>query len=827
MAEQTARTGNNSPTTQIGQLNINCGKTADNTAEQTVVHCGECDRFYQAYKTDKLSLNVKNYSLCAGKVDDAKTYLCYNYYLMLTRHNEPYITPALVIKEGYSEITTRNDQFDRPSKIIPNDLNPIVVIGEGGIGKSLFLSKLFFDYVKLSLDGNMDIIPIWLKGDYFGHGTHFPKEWIFHQLTDKYPKLGFEQIFQNHTNRIYIILDAINNMEYLDKKDFVNKMQEWSHFIREYNEQHENVRFVLSSRFIDDLDVFDSGKSVRIYIDPLDEEKSKKFIALFVNSENYREKLYKILRNNSELPFIGIPYFLRKLIDCRNSEAEIKNKTDVILLYIKSLFEKESASPKALRKRELRMIKDIKIYDFHYNNCYFISAIAVCAFHCQKKNTTVLKQTDIDELFADDTKRSFVIDVAIEEGILIKDRSVYRFSHPILQEFFAALFIYSELPSSYGIRDIIRFEDETMNMQVLPHLYNFIDNRIAFVDTLLKNEYPIYAAECVVNNGSDLRKKVAQHLIGLFKDMNATTPRLKELGFYLGRIGDLRFDKKDGYIQPQTISIPGSRRVKISKYPVTNAEFALFIRDGGYEKKEFWQEAENSNWFDYESVFESMFEFWMGIRKRFSSEQTFVDFCLNPLVDKKQCACLAWFLKMEDDEVRGMLRELYSKEKYKKPLLWDDPNYYNPSQPVVGVSIFEANAYCTWISAKTGQCYRLLTQDEWEIVAKSKAKSYVWGNIFDKNICNTLKTDIKAILPVGIIEKNKTAEGIYDINGNIFEWTSTIYSPNDNPLKVQYVVKGGSWVQGPERATSAYIGRAKAWCRNLDVGFRMCLDENS
>ena len=120
---------------------------------------------------------------------------------------------------------------------------------------------------------------------------------------------------------------------------------------------------------------------------------------------------------------------------------------------------------------------------------------------------------------------------------------------------------------------------------------------------------------------------------------------------------------------------------------------------------------------------------------------------------------------------------------------------------------------------------RILTNREWDIIARSDTRSYICDIDGGLKI-NTSEANLKRILPVGVLMYNKTPEGIYDINGNIYEWTSSLYQSNEESFDSQYIVKGGSWVQSLERATSNYVGRAKSWCRNIDIGFRVCLDEN-
>ncbi|MFN6203662.1 MAG: formylglycine-generating enzyme family protein, partial [Acidobacteriota bacterium] len=72
---------------------------------------------------------------------------------------------------------------------------------------------------------------------------------------------------------------------------------------------------------------------------------------------------------------------------------------------------------------------------------------------------------------------------------------------------------------------------------------------------------------------------------------------------------------------------------------------------------------------------------------------------------------------------------------YDQPAQWQNINFNNPRQPVVGISWFEARAYCNWLTscarAETGRIYRLPTEVEYEAAARGRAgRLYCYGDKF-------------------------------------------------------------------------------------------------
>jgi len=170
-------------------------------------------------------------------------------------------------------------------------------------------------------------------------------------------------------------------------------------------------------------------------------------------------------------------------------------------------------------------------------------------------------------------------------------------------------------------------------------------------------------------------------------------------------------------------------------------------------------------------------------------------------------------------------------------------NRYQPSdigwgrgtRPVINVSWFDARAYADWLSAKTGQQYRLLTEAEWEYAARAgSSTSYSWGNDIGRGNANCSSCgsqwDNKQTAPVGSFKPN--AFGLHDLHGNVWQWVEDCNegshngAPTDGSAHTtgtctQWVVRGGSWRSHPQDLRSAYRVGRDADGRYSDQGFRL------
>jgi formylglycine-generating enzyme required for sulfatase activity len=157
------------------------------------------------------------------------------------------------------------------------------------------------------------------------------------------------------------------------------------------------------------------------------------------------------------------------------------------------------------------------------------------------------------------------------------------------------------------------------------------------------------------------------------------------------------------------------------------------------------------------------------------------------------------------------------------PRYWDDNRFNHATQPVVGVSWYEAVAYCAWMTGKlqaAGQAVeaRLPTLEEWRHAAGSAV--YPWGPAFDPARANSEESGLGQTTPVDMYPDGATtgSDKIWDMAGNVWEWTNTDDGDKRNPF---YWLAGGAYWNDKKNIGSA----ARFWLnprlRNGFYGFRV------
>ena len=165
----------------------------------------------------------------------------------------------------------------------------------------------------------------------------------------------------------------------------------------------------------------------------------------------------------------------------------------------------------------------------------------------------------------------------------------------------------------------------------------------------------------------------------------------------------------------------------------------------------------------------------------------------------------------------------------------DDQGTGRGSRPVLILSWLDTQEYVRWLSRVTGKSYRLLSEAEWEYVARAGSTTkYHWGDYLGTNKANChlcgSQWDNTITAPVGSFEPN--AFGLFDTAGNLFEWVEDCWNdsyrgaPADGSTWTsgdcsERVLRGGAWAVGKFNVRSSdrlsqSVGKAAGW-----YGFRV------
>lgn len=160
--------------------------------------------------------------------------------------------------------------------------------------------------------------------------------------------------------------------------------------------------------------------------------------------------------------------------------------------------------------------------------------------------------------------------------------------------------------------------------------------------------------------------------------------------------------------------------------------------------------------------------------------------------------------------------------KFIVPTRDSDGDAWDPDWPVCMINFHSANAYAEWRSDRDGLSYRLPTSMEWEKAARGvDGRLYPWGNHFDPSFCRMKETAPGKPLPapVGSYSDDVSPYGVYDMAGNVSEWTST---PQQNATD-NYLLRGGSFNSFSLVCRLDWHLNSPATYRHTHYGFRMVL----
>ncbi|MBA3530673.1 MAG: SUMF1/EgtB/PvdO family nonheme iron enzyme [Ardenticatenales bacterium] len=168
------------------------------------------------------------------------------------------------------------------------------------------------------------------------------------------------------------------------------------------------------------------------------------------------------------------------------------------------------------------------------------------------------------------------------------------------------------------------------------------------------------------------------------------------------------------------------------------------------------------------------------------------------------------------DAPDGFYNDRWWEEAGKHPGEAGEQAFPYGSHPRERVSWYDAMAFCRWLSATVGYEVRLPSEEEWEKAARGTAGLlYPYGNEFDATKGNTMETGIGQTSAVGIFPEGASPYGVEEMSGNVWEWCLTNVSGHSR------VLRGGSWCFNRQSARAASRVHHSPGYRDVDGGVRV------
>ncbi|MHC4662944.1 MAG: bifunctional serine/threonine-protein kinase/formylglycine-generating enzyme family protein [Planctomycetota bacterium] len=154
------------------------------------------------------------------------------------------------------------------------------------------------------------------------------------------------------------------------------------------------------------------------------------------------------------------------------------------------------------------------------------------------------------------------------------------------------------------------------------------------------------------------------------------------------------------------------------------------------------------------------------------------------------------------------------KNHVSEPQFWDDSQFSAPLQPVVGISWYEAEAFCSWLSEVSANYYRLPTLAEWERAAVGPVgAAWPWGSETENPPANLRCRRSNSTVTVGSYAGGKSIAGCFDMIGNVSEWCNA-------GRKKGFLARGGSWLTDLDQVTAHSSRSLPPATRSNRIGFR-------
>ena len=379
-------------------------------------------------------------------------------------------------------------------------------------------------------------------------------------------------------------------------------------------------------------------------------------------------------------------------------------------------------------------------------------------------------------------------------GILTNDgHEIYRFPHRSFQEYLAArhlnhksareiaeLFLsdpdrWREVFLLSGARLLRNTSDKFWSLcrklcpQPSAEVFENASDKQWLAAALVGQLFCETGAQCQDDDETATRSQVIEWLVAILKHTVLTPEDRAMAGSALGWLGDPRpgvaeFDENGiPAIDWVTVDPEDGEPFEIARYPVTVAQYSSFVEAGGYQDPRWWKDEEANEW------------------------------------------------KSSND--------FDGPERYRRV-------FQTPNHPQVGLSWFEARAFCSWLSHETDREVSLPGDREWLAITQQGEHDYPWGD-WDEDSpakrCNMSETELGYTSAVACFAEGQAkTTGVHDLAGNVWEWQNK--SKGKERLRV---LRGGAFNNRRDNVRSAFRLRDYPDGRFGGIGFRVSSSPSS
>ena len=754
----------------------------------------------------------------------------------------PFTPPGFekLVEHGYGErAVVRREPVDDLRAAVARHRR-ILLLGDPGSGKTTTLWRLAYDYAQAALaDGRAPLPLLALLGAYTDDGPF--DAYVARHLGPLAPYLETYRA----SGRLILLLDGLNEMPQAGYAERVGRIQE---MLSRYSDEPA----VVTCRALDYVVRLEGLQKVEVL--PLDETRMRTFLhnylgqaagerlfwmlageevrarwnirwragwtwAEFWTAEKVLRELWANFRKEP-LPLLALsrnPYLLLMIaqVYAGAGSALLANRARLFAAFVDTLLKREEKRhPEGWIEVERQ--KD------------GLAALAYAMQAERGRGTTVERAWAVAQLCraAPGCDAERLLYLATSAMLLDVSDETARFYHQLLQEYFAACEMGRRVAAGepfdrYWPSE--RWWEPSGWEETTVLLAEMQPDVTALLEGLAKVN-PVVAARCLMEGntqaGEATRRGIATTLIAKMTDMQQPPAARVEAGDWLARLGDPRpgvsVDPETGlpdilwcHVPPGPFTMGSAdgdemayddekprhpngsvtEGYLVSRYPITNAQFAAFIAAGGYGERRYWTKV---GW-DLQKG-----EEWTGV---------------------SDC---------------GELLNL-------------------PSRPVVGVSWYEAVAFCRWLTERLqdvgyrprvwrdGQLktlglqpetftVRLPSEAEWEKAARGvDGRRYPWGDKPDRSRANCGSTEIGRTSVVGCFPGGASLYGAEDLSGNTWEWCATKWEDdyegygedNSSEGDDSRVLRGGAFYSGVRLIRCACRYGHRPFHRGKGYGFRV------